>query len=393
MGKINRRYTKAEKLEIVKESLEAGSSLEMLSKKYHVHIGTISRWRREYGTNKEAAFPGSGKEALTADQRKIKELEKALREKELEAEILKISNGHLCITKQEKFTFMKKYKEKYTVAKMSQVLEVSRSGYYKWLKTSESSKKTEDELDKEIKSIYINSNDTYGSPRIAKELEKKNINSSKSTVARRMSSMNISARRSRKYVITTDSNHDYAIAENLLDRKFDVDEVNTVWVSDITYIRVNQGWMYLTTMIDLADRMVVGWSLSEDMTADKTVCATFRAAVVARSISKQSNIMVHSDRGVQYASKEFRELILSYGCVQSMSRKGNCWDNAPAESFFKTIKVESLDSYIFKSKQQLYTVLFRYINGWYNTLRIHSTLGNISPAEAYYQKSSKLVNV
>ncbi len=153
---------------------------------------------------------------------------------------------------------------------------------------------------------------------------------------------------------------------------------------------MKDSWMYLTTMIDLADRMVVGWSLSDDMTTEKTVCSAFRYAVARRGISKQSNLMIHSDRGVQYASKEFRALVDSYGCIQSMSGKGNCWDNAPAESFFKTIKVEALYRHKFITEEQLRTVIFRYIDGWYNTVRIHSTLGGISPLEAYFEKSIKL---
>jgi len=280
--------------------------------------------------------------------------------------------------------------KKYTVALMSKVLNVSRSGYYKWLKNLAITTNKADTLNNEIKSIFRASNKTYGSPRITIELRKKNIKSSKSTVARRMESLRIYARAPRKFVNTTDSNHEYKIADNLLDRKFDVQRPNTVWVSDITYVRVKDKWMYLTTMIDLADRMIVGWSLSSDMTAENTVCTAFRMGVDRRAITKENQLMVHSDRGVQYASNEFRSLIYRYSCIQSMSRKGNCWDNAPAESFFKTIKVESLYRYKFISESQLYSVIFRYIDGWYNTVRIHSTLGGISPLEAYYQKTSKL---
>jgi len=282
---------------------------------------------------------------------------------------------------------MKKHKETYTVAMMSKVLEISRSGYYKWMKINENPKNMEDQLNKEIIAIFRRSKDTYGSPRIAIELNKKNIKSSKSTVARRMGSLRIYARAPRKFVVTTDSDHDYMVADNLLNRQFEVAELNTVWVSDITYVRMKDQWMYLTTMMDLADRMVVGWSLSDNMTAEQTVCAAFKTAVIKRGIKKKSNLMVHSDRGVQYASKEFKSLIDSYGCIQSMSRKGNCWDNAPSESLFKTIKVESLYRQKFKTKEQLKSVIFRYIDGWYNTVRIHSTLGGISPLETYLNKS------
>lgn len=282
---------------------------------------------------------------------------------------------------------MKNRSKEYTVAMMSRVLDVSRSGYYKWLGKEGITVKKTDELNSDIKTIFTVSKQTYGSPRITIELQKRNITYSKSTVARRMASLRIYARSPRKYVSTTDSEHDFKVADNLLDRKFSVKELNTAWVSDITYIRVKDSWMYLTTMIDLADRMVVGWSLSDDMTTKNTVCAAFNSAVVNRGIKKKSNLMLHSDRGVQYASIEFRTLIESYGCIQSMSRKGNCWDNAPAESFFKTIKVESLYKYKFLSKEHLKTVIFRYIDGWYNTVRIHTSLGGQSPLETYLDKA------
>ena len=197
----------------------------------------------------------------------------------------------------------------------------------------------------------------------------------------------LSARSKRKYVNTTDSDHAFKIADNLLDRQFQVAQINQAWVSDITYVRVANKWMYLTTMID---RMVVGWSLSKTMTTTDTVIQAFNLAVANRGITKNSNLMVHSDQGVQYASREFRNLLSKYGCIQSMSRKGNCWDNAVAESFFKTIKIEALNKYIFQNSHTLKSAIFRYINGWYNTTRIHSALGGISPLQAFKIKSFNL---
>ena len=201
-----------------------------------------------------------------------------------------------------------------------------------------------------------------------------------------MHRLNLVARPKRKYVLTTDSNHDLRVADNLLNRNFKVAQLNTCWVSDITYILVASRWMYLTTFIDLADRMVVGWSLSNNMTARDTVCAAFNDAVYKRRIAKISGLMIHSDRGVQYASSEFRSLIENYDCIQSMSRKGNCWDNAVAESFFKTIKIEALNRYRFKDAISLQKVIFRYIDGFYNTVRFHSALDGLSPFEASIRK-------
>lgn len=277
---------------------------------------------------------------------------------------------------------MKKEKVNYPVATMSKVLGVSSSGYYKWLNKTEDNSLKNKKINTLIKGVFENSMQTYGSPRIAIDLKKLNIQISKSSVARRMNSLNLIARPKRKFVTTTDSNHSLKISDNLLDRNFNVDQINKVWVSDITYIRVANKWMYLTTFIDLADRMVVGWTISDNMSAKDTVVASFNKAIKNRGITKFDQLMVHSDRGVQYASHEFRSQLSTYNCLQSMSRKGNCWDNAVAESFFKTIKIESLNKYIFSNVSMLNTVVFRYINGWYNTVRIHSSLGNMSPLEA-----------
>ena len=183
----------------------------------------------------------------------------------------------------------------------------------------------------------------------------------------------------RKFKNTTDSNHGLTISPNLLNREFTVSELGKIWVSDITYIRIKYSFVYLTTIIDLADRMVVGWNLSSDMTDENTTIAAFKKAIKNRRVSP--GLIFHSDRGSQYASKDFRDLLDSEKCIQSMSRKGNCWDNAVAESFFKTIKVESLYRYKFENADEVYSAIFDYIDGWYNTRRIHSTLGGLSPRE------------
>lgn len=285
---------------------------------------------------------------------------------------------------------MKMYSKQYSVLMMSKALGVSQSGYYKWLKLEPISRLRHFKLDSQIKKAFDKSFMNYGSPRIAQYLRKNGLNCSKTTVARRMQLLNLIARPKRKYVSTTDSEHNYRLAPNRLNRQFNIDQVNTVWVSDITYVRVSNRWMYLTTMIDLADRMVVGWSLSNNMSATDTVISAFNKAVRNRAITKSNKLMIHSDRGVQYASEQFREKLKQYGCIQSMSRRANCWDNAVAESFFKTIKIEALNRHIFKNSESLKRVLFRYINGFYNTVRIHSSLGGLSPLEASKIKSTKL---
>jgi len=265
---------------------------------------------------------------------------------------------------------------------MCEVLGVSKSGYYYWKNELKDGSKTAD-LDRRIKEIFEESGATYGSPRIYKQLRKEGIQVSESKVYRRMSAMGISPKIKKKFKVTTDSKHEEKISPNLLNRAFDVEELGRFWVSDITYIPIGDTFVYLTTIIDLADRMVVGWNLSDSMTDSDTVIAAFKKALNNRPIKK--GLLFHSDRGSQYVSKDFRKLLTENKCVQSMSRKGNCWDNAVAESFFKTIKTESLNRYKFTTMHQVYSVVFKYIDGWYNTMRIHTTLGDLSPRERFSQ--------
>lgn len=271
--------------------------------------------------------------------------------------------------------------KEFPVIKMSKVLKVSRSGYYKWINTKDKKAEEKAILAKIIVDTFNDCRGNYGSPRLCVELKKKGIDLSKSTVARRMQDLNIAARIKKIFKHTTDSNHEKKVSPNLLNRQFDVSELGKYWVSDITYIRVKHSFVYLTIVLDLADRMVVGWSLSNNMTDKHTTIAALKKAVKFRPI--QPGLIFHSDRGSQYASDDFRELLDDYECIQSMSRKGNCWDNAVAESFFKTIKVESLYRYKFESFDETYTAVFDYIDGWYNTRRIHTSLDGMSPSEFF----------
>jgi putative transposase len=271
------------------------------------------------------------------------------------------------------------YANEFPVKKMCQVFDVSRGGYYVWLKNKDKNDKKEALLNEKIKIVFESSRATYGSPRVCLGLKKLNIEMSESTVARRMKDLNITPVLKKKFKNTTDSSHGLKVSPNILNREFTVSELGKVWVSDITYIRLKHSFVYLTTVIDLADRMVVGWNLSNNMTDQDTTIAAFKKAVKNRPIS--AGLIFHSDRGSQYASKDFRKLLEEEKCIQSMSRKGNCWDNAVAESFFKTIKVESLYRYKFEKMSEVYSVIFDYIDGWYNTQRIHSALGGRSPRE------------
>ena len=263
---------------------------------------------------------------------------------------------------------------------MCKVLNVSSSCFYRWLVRPASTRSQRGRLLLEkIREVHKSSGHIYGSPRVTVELHKAGERVSRPYVARLMKNNGIHSKVKKKYKITTDSGHSYGIAENLLNRDFSADVLSEKWVGDITYVHTGKGWLYLTTVIDLADRKVVGWSLSTDMTAKNTSLAALKMAVKNRAV--RQGLIFHSDRGVQYACDEFKAVLMENGIVQSMSRKANCWDNAVAESFFKTLKAEMVYHNKFIDQQSAKLEIFGYIEGFYNTRRTHSALGYKTPKQ------------
>jgi len=280
-----------------------------------------------------------------------------------------------------RYNFILKNGNKYSVEKMCICMKVSKNAYYHWVKRKDSiiPETPKEKLIDRISVIFEESREIYGSCRIQKKLEREGLIYSRSYIGLLMKEMGLRSVLKRKYVVTTDSKHSFPITNNVLDRDFSSSKLGEKWVSDITYIRVKDDWNYLTTIIDLADKKVVGWALSEDMTTENTIMKAWIFARENRAIIE--GFIFHSDRGVQYASnKMFNLFSFNRKITQSMSRKGNCWDNAVAESFFKTIKHEWLYRFKFTSYQQLYSSIEDYIN-WYNIERLHSSLGYISPLE------------
>ena len=246
---------------------------------------------------------------------------------------------------------------------MCKWLKVSRAGYYKWLKgrvTARQERKTK--LLQRTLEIFEASRENYGSPRIFKQLRSEGWKVSRKTVEKLMKHNEIQARRRKRYKTTTDSKHQLPIAANLLEQQFTSQEPDEVWVSDITYISTGQGWLYLCVFIDLYTRSVVGWSIAPHMKAE-LVLDTFRMGVGKRG---RAPIVAHSDRGSQYASELFRSELERSGCIQSMSRKGNCWDNAVAESFFGSLKSELIYRENFHSRIKATMAIFEYIEMFYN---------------------------
>lgn len=262
---------------------------------------------------------------------------------------------------------------------MCRVLKVSRGGFYAWRKRPECKQaKSRRRLIGIIKEIHEESRQCYGSPRVHRELTARGEICCENTVARYMRENDIVAKTKRKFKQTTDSNHHLPVAKNLLDRDFDQLEPNRVWVGDITYIPTREGWLYLATVLDLFGRKVVGWSMSHQIDRYLVMDALTMAVKNRRP---PPNLIHHSDRGSQYASDDFQELLDEYGMICSMSRKGNCWDNAVAESFFRSLKTELVHHEDFATREEARLAIFEYIEVFYNRLRRHSSLGYLSPAD------------
>lgn len=273
---------------------------------------------------------------------------------------------------------MKDYRLEFPVGKMCKVFNVSKSAFYAVINYLPTTRHNENRmLLREIRRIHFQSKASYGSPRITEELNARGFKVSRPRVARLMRQNRIRAVHAKKFVVTTDSKHKYPVVENKLDRNFSASAKGEAWVSDITYVRTSKGWLYLTVILDLFDRKVIGWALSSDLSALSTTITAWRMAVKNRPITKK--MIFHSDRGIQYACHEFANLLNSYEGVQrSMSRKGNCWDNAVAESFFKSLKVEHIYTQRFNSREEAGLSIFEWIETWYNRHRRHSALGNLT---------------
>lgn len=262
---------------------------------------------------------------------------------------------------------------------MCTFFNVSCSGYYSWLSREPSKRDfANKELDQKIKVIFEANKSRYGAPRIAKVLEVHGNNYSLNRIARRMQNMNLKAIAKKKFKVTTDSEHSKPIYENILNRNFTTITINQKWCSDISYVRTEEGWMYLAVVIDLYSRAVIGWAMEARMTKD-LVCSALMMALFKRKFPV--GVIVHSDRGSQYCSDKYRKLIKDNKLIGSMSRKANCWDNAIAESFFHTLKVELVHENKYKTREEAKSSLFRYIEQYYNRTRLHSSIDYKAPID------------
>lgn len=282
-----------------------------------------------------------------------------------------------------RYTWIEQNRDRFTVSRLCRVLEVSRTGYLQWRRRPGSDRAIADRvLDAQVAAIHGTSKRSYGRPRIVQQLRQQGVMVGHERVRKSLQRQGLRPVYRRPYRITTDSAHTKSIAPNLLARRFDQWSINRAWVSDVTYIGTKEGWAYLAVVMDLSSRRIVGWSMSERMKAD-LVCQALRSAYWQRKPGV--GLIVHSDRGSQYASRSYRRLIADYQMAQSMSRRANCWDNSPMESFFKTLKVERVYQTKYNTREQAKHDIVNWIEGYYNRDRLHSAIGYQSPvaAESY----------
>ncbi len=287
-----------------------------------------------------------------------------------------------------KYQFIDRYQQEFPIVAMCRMLEVSESGYYAWRTRPTCQRKREDaRLTDQIRQIFENHQERYGSPRVQVELREQGLSCSRKRVARLMREADLCAKRKRRRVVTTRREASHPVAPNVLNRQFTATEPNKKWVTDITYVPTAQGWLYLAVILDLYSRAVVGWSMSASCDEELTENA-LRMALIRRR--PQAGLLHHSDRGCQYTSRAYRRRLELAGVVVSMSRQGNCWDNAAMESFFGSLKEECVGTLIYPSHQEARLALFTYLEIYYNRLRRHSTLGYVSPL-VYEQLGERLV--
>ena len=284
-----------------------------------------------------------------------------------------------------RYQFVKQYQGQFALSALCRVMAVSRSGFYAFCKRPISAtRQANQELTLHIRKVFVESKETYGSPRIYEELHELGIAGSEKRIARLMRLADLKAVLPKRFVVTTDSDHALPIAENLLDRAFASNTADQKWTADITYVWTREGWLYLAVILDLFSRRIVGWAMGTTLERS-LVRSALDMALTSRT--PQAGLLCHSDRGSQYASGDYQKALQKVGAICSMSRKGNCWDNAPTESFFASLKKEMVYRTHFTSRSEAKAAIFSWIEVWYNRKRRHSRLGYLSPEafEKQYQ--------
>ena len=280
-----------------------------------------------------------------------------------------------------KYAFIQNHRQQFNLKALCRLLEVSRSSYYEWLQHQQrlpQRQQRQTAFDQTVAQLFANSKGCNGARRLQRQLRVSGYTCNRKTVAASLRRQGLVAKAARKFKATTHSKHSLPVFDNLLNQDFSATTPNQKWVGDITYLGTDEGWLYLAVIIDLFSRQVIGWAMSERMTTD-LVCDALQMAVFKRKRPK--SVIVHSDRGSQYCSHAYRELLQQHQLRGSMSAKGNCYDNACAESFFHSLKVEAIHGERFATRENMRQTVFEYIETRYNRNRLHSTLGYLSPVD------------
>lgn len=376
---IRKKYSTEFKIWAVKICIEY-KSVRRAADKLRINKNSLQHWKNLFREGKLTLLQADDSDL---DKKETARLQKELKKIRLERDILQEGAKHINQPRRIIYRFIRENIGRFPVGKMCQIFQVDKSCYYKWLKglpTSRAERRIF--ITSEISRIYHWSEGRYGSPRISRELASLGIRVCPSLVRKIMAEQQLRWIAKLKFKRTTFSSPKNPVAENLLNQDFNVSRQNEAWVSDITYIRTAEGWAYLTTVIDLFDRKVIGWSISETLKAIDTSFAALRKAMINRPLVADQILIFHSDRGIQYSCKIFLYALSKKNQIkQSMSRKGNCYDNAVAESFFKTLKTELIYRHKYKNRKQARKSIHDYIENFYNTVRRHSSLGNLTIEE------------
>jgi transposase InsO family protein/transposase-like protein len=364
------RYTEEFRREAVR-LLESGKPLKQVARDLGISVESLRSWRDRIGKAAQAS----------ARRGRIPLLEEETRRLRRGARNPKKSDGLLRQGRTMRFAFIQTHARIFHIVTMCRVLQVSKAGYYAWRARPLCDRVQENQhLRERIRQIHQQVKQRYGSPRVYQELRALGIRCGENRVARLMRLDGLKAKSARRYRVTTQSQHQQPIAPNRLNRQFDVSRIerpNRVWAADLTYIPTGEGWLYLAVVLDLASRRVVGWALGSRLDQELALTA-MRMALLHR---KASGGLHHSDRGVQYASAAYQQLLTEAGLTVSMSRRGDCWDNAVVESFFATLTKELLNDGVVASRAGASRAIFEFIEIWYNRTRRHSTLGYRTPLQ------------
>ncbi|WZP00264.1 IS3 family transposase [Isosphaeraceae bacterium EP7] len=382
MATTRRTFTPEFKAQAVKLVNEQGKSVAEVARDLDLSESLLRGWKRAPAEGGDQAFPGKGNPP--AHEEELRRLRAEVKRLTMERDILKKATAFLRQGVVMRYGFVERHRDRWPVRLMCRVLRVSAGGYYDWRGRPDSEQaRRREALVVSIKAIHGEVKARYGSPRIHAELIARGEPCCVNTVAKLMRREGIAARTRRKFRVTTDSNHDRPVAENVLNREFEPGAPDRAWTADITYVATAEGWLYLAAVEDLHSRRIVGWSMSERIDSRLVVDALEMALAGRRPVA---GLVTHSDRGSQYASEHYRGVLARHGITGSMSRRANCWDNAPMESFFASLKKELTQGENFATRAEARASIFEYIEVFFNRVRRHSSLGYLSPAE--YEKAS-----